>query len=93
MLRSQLGFILIFISFLSQAQVENGFVDLRPYDFVNETSSLKLNGFWFYQPDVLAESELDPNATQQIKVPATWNANGLSSHGYGTYQITIVKSY
>ena len=73
--------------------MENGFIDLRPYDFVNETSNLKLNGFWFYQPDVLAESELDPNATQQIKVPASWNANGLSSHGYGTYQVTIVKSY
>ena len=42
---------------------------------------------------LLAESEVDRDAAQQIKVPASWNANGLSSHGYGTYQVTIVKSY
>ena len=93
MLRFQLGIFLLLFSILSFSQVENGVIDVRPYDFDSETENLNLDGFWFYRANFLAESTLIPDSSQLIKVPASWGDNGLPNQGYGTYQLKLIKSY
>lgn len=83
---------IIFINLALHAQTAvNGELNLRDYDFTS-TPPLSLTGDWKFFPSQFISPEQTPEeGYQPIEVPEHWRQAKLSSIGYGSYQLTIIK--
>ena len=84
--------ILLLPSLLCAQVVRKGVADLREFDFENNPYAI-LDGSWdFYPSNLISPSQQNLPEASSIDVPTRWDESGWLTMGYGSYQVTVIRS-
>ncbi len=80
-----------FVDVYAQPVAQRGIIDLREFDF-SENTTIQLAGEWqFYWLELIQPNDIVRDLPSFVEVPHLWNNDPtLGSNGYGTYKLRIL---